>query len=363
MYSVCRKALSEEELDVSSSRVLLLGAAGTGKTSLKCALTNSLLNIRSSLQPDVPLQPVSQEWEKVTPGDEIEEIAAIVHKIQEVCGISSTIIAAVNFLQQVTSVFLSAPQEHNPKKEQMMELEMFSLALMKATKMSQYNIELVKPQPFFHIWDCGGQPMFHDVLPAFLTSRTMLLLLFDASIDFNTRLKVVQYQQAKAKLDKCVEGSYHEHKDKIFLAIQKEIVIIDSTTSGRGIEEDIVYKYIRKFYGFTSKMVVIGTPIILFHNVLQSLVKTSESIITTMWDASPIGVPCNIMHKDIHSAFKLYFESGVVLRFCIKGTQDKVVLDPKWFVECLGKILTFPGSVSRLQSMFRDSTIPEIIGT
>ena len=31
-----------------------------------------------------------------------------------------------------------------------------------------------------HVWDCGGQPVFLDVLPAFLTSRTMFLLFFDA---------------------------------------------------------------------------------------------------------------------------------------------------------------------------------------
>lgn len=328
IYSVCRKAISEQELDFAFSRVLLLGPVYVGKTSLKCTLMNSLLNIRSSLQPDVPLQPVSQEREKVISREEIAEITAIVHKIPEFRGISSAIIAAFNVLQQVKSVFLSAPQKHYPRKEQMMELEMFSLALKKATKLSQYKIELVKPQPFFHIWDCGGQPMFLDILPAFLTSCNMFLL-FDASIDFNTRLKVVQYQQAKAKLDKFLEGTYPEHEDKIFLPIQKEIVIIDSTTSGKGIKEDIVHKYIRKFYRFTNKKLVIGTPI--------------------------------IMHKeDIHSAFKLYFESGVVLCFCIKGIQDKVVLDPKWFVECLGKMFMFPGRVSRLESMFCDSTIPEI---
>ena len=31
-----------------------------------------------------------------------------------------------------------------------------------------------------HVWDCGGQPVFLDVLPAFLTCRTMFLLFFDA---------------------------------------------------------------------------------------------------------------------------------------------------------------------------------------
>ena len=42
-------------------------------------------------------------------------------------------------------------------------------------------------QPFLHIWDCGGQPVFLEILPAFLTPRTMFLLLFDASKDFSKR--------------------------------------------------------------------------------------------------------------------------------------------------------------------------------
>ena len=37
-----------------------------------------------------------------------------------------------------------------------------------------------------HIWDCGGQPIFLDIISAFLTSRTMFLLLFDGSIDLNS---------------------------------------------------------------------------------------------------------------------------------------------------------------------------------
>ena len=32
-----------------------------------------------------------------------------------------------------------------------------------------------------HVWDCGGQPVFLDILSAFITARTMFLLLFDAS--------------------------------------------------------------------------------------------------------------------------------------------------------------------------------------
>ena len=35
-------------------------------------------------------------------------------------------------------------------------------------------------ETFFRVWDCGGQPVFLNLLPAFLTARTLFLLMFDA---------------------------------------------------------------------------------------------------------------------------------------------------------------------------------------
>ena len=37
------------------------------------------------------------------------------------------------------------------------------------------------------IWDCGGQPVFLDILSAFLTKRTMFLLFFDASLPLKSQ--------------------------------------------------------------------------------------------------------------------------------------------------------------------------------
>ena len=42
-----------------------------------------------------------------------------------------------------------------------------------------------------HIWDCGGQPVFLDILSAFLTQRTMFLLLFDASMPSNSKYQEI----------------------------------------------------------------------------------------------------------------------------------------------------------------------------
>ena len=43
------------------------------------------------------------------------------------------------------------------------------------------------PDIMMRIWDCGGQPVFLDILSAFLTSRTMFLLVFDASQPLNNK--------------------------------------------------------------------------------------------------------------------------------------------------------------------------------
>ena len=50
--------------------------------------------------------------------------------------------------------------------------------VLQASKQSQSKTD---QEVLLHLWDCGGQLVFLDVLPAFLSSRTMFLLMFDAS--------------------------------------------------------------------------------------------------------------------------------------------------------------------------------------
>ena len=48
-----------------------------------------------------------------------------------------------------------------------------------------------------HVWDCGGQPVFLDILPAFLISRTMFLLFFDARQNLHEKCKTLSYKEGK----------------------------------------------------------------------------------------------------------------------------------------------------------------------
>ena len=437
IYSAYRRALSQGELAVAYSRIMLIGSAGVGKSSLKRGLMHLPFDARinstiiadvqslrpdiQSIQPNVPsLRPVGLEWAMagdecnkgwrgVTPEDEIEELAqliSIVYKQPEDRGTSLALKAASALFSQVTSITSDALQEIiSSKKKQMVE-EILSPAIKRAREMRHYDIEHTKPHPFFHVWDCGGQPIFLEVLPAFLTSRTMFLLLFDASIDFNTRLKAIQYQQGKkieegevnmttlelmegwmanihghlakyddrgglveyprivavgtrgdkltiteksevkANLVRCLEDTSKSQKDKTFLRLLMDVVIVDNTTSGNGEDEDEAYQYLRKeIYDFTSEKLVVRTPIkwVLFRKVLRSLAEISVNTIT-LREACAIGIACNITPEDVPSVLKFYHELGVILYYSrIKGLQEKVILNPKWFVECLGKVLTLQG--------------------
>ena len=57
--------------------------------------------------------------------------------------------------------------------------------------------ENVHSEVLMHVWDCGGQPVFLDVLPAFLTSRTMFLLFFDARRNLLDKCSSLSYRAGR----------------------------------------------------------------------------------------------------------------------------------------------------------------------
>ena len=59
------------------------------------------------------------------------------------------------------------------------------------------NPSVPESEVLMHVWDCGGQPVFLDVLPAFLTSRTMFLIFFDARSDLLRNCKTLTHKQGR----------------------------------------------------------------------------------------------------------------------------------------------------------------------
>ena len=384
---------------------MLLGPAGVGKSSLKRGLMNLKFNRKttSTIVADVQsVRPVeynwasavrgSEEWKDVTPNDELNELAQLiarVHKTQGSVNMLPSTAAAGTF-----SSLVLFPEMNIEALEEASVTKSISEAISRATRMSHHDVEL---QSFFHIWDCGGQPVFLEVLPAFLTSRTMFLLLFDASKDLNSRWRSVQYQQGRKirgekvnitiieLLQKWMSG-IHAHlarvnekgalleypriiaigsrgdklrtkkKSKVkedlrsklesaaFGEIVKRVCIVDNTTAGKGKKEDEIYKYLRKeIYEFATEKLIVKTPVtwVLFRKVLKVLVRESKKNVVTLEYARAVGVACKINPEDIPAALMFYHELGVVLFYPhIQGLRDKVILSPKWFVDCLGKVLT-----------------------
>ena len=416
--SVYEKALSEGERDVAYSRIMLLGPAGAGKTSLKRGLmnlrfdpkTNSTIvaNVESvsTIRPEYPIRltypmrPVDHqwttaEWRELTRDDELDELSLLLAKIPSRAEMVPSNVAAVNLFTSAQSIAPPVVTEELIEQHKTMSLDtIIEDAITRAISLISKPYVDRKPQPILHVWDCGGQPEFLEVLPAFLTSRTMFLLLFDASEDFNSRWRSVRYHQGRqisgakvnitilellhkwmasihahlAKIRKGVLLDYpriiavgtrgdklssdekneieknlkHTIKNKAFADIFERVCIVDNTTAGMGEEEDEAYKYLRdEIYNFTSKTLVVKTPIkwVLFRKVLQVLVRDSKKNIMTLHEACAIGASCNIDPEDVPKVLMFYHEIGVILFYPhIQGLSKKVILNPKWFVDCVGKI-------------------------
>ena len=401
-----KRALADGEMDVAYSRVMFLGTAGVGKTSFKRSLMKEHwdpLTINSTIISDVQsIRPIGYEWQslgyheneqwrEVTEDDEVQEMAELLVAVHNESGVKEfrSKTKAVTELFPVPPVDTDSSLEDTESIDCLEQVEfVFSKAFNRAQSITKRN---VTPQPFVHIWDCGGQPVFLEILPAFLTSRTMFLLLYDASKSFHEKWKSVQTVQGErkeveevnmttldllhswlsnihihlAKYDK--EGAILDyprvlcigtHGDKLanvndelkshcrgkpFEVLIDDFYIVDNTTAGKGKDEDPNFSKIRrKIYDFTSRKLIVKTPIswVLFRKVIGSIGKN----VISLKKACAIGKACKIPAEVVPSVLLFYHDLGVLLFYPhIKGLQKKVIISSKWFVNALGKVLTLQG--------------------
>ena len=404
-----KKALADGEVDVAYSRVMFLGTAGVGKTSFKRSLMKERWDpstIYSTIVSDVQsIRPIGYEWQslghheneqwrEVTEDDEVQEMAELLVAVHNESGVKKlrSKTKAVTELFPVSPVHTDSSLEDTESTECLEQSHVdsvFSKAVYRAQFITKRNIT---PQPFVHIWDCGGQPVFLEILPAFLTSRTMFLLLYDASKSFHEKWKSVQTVQGERKeveevnmttLDLLhswlsnihihLAAKYDEdgaildyprvlcigtHGDKLayvndelkshcrgkpFEVLIDDFYIVDNTTAGRGKYEDPNFSKIRrKIYDFTSGKLIVKTPIswVLFRKVIGSIGKN----VISLKEARAIGKACKIPAEVVPSVLLFYHDLGVLLFYPhIKGLQEIVIISSKWFVNTLGKVLTLQG--------------------
>ena len=392
-------------------RVMLVGPAGVGKSCFKKGLmglpfdqeSNSTIvaDVHSVTPKEQPFRycdkqrplnhkwfaQAAESWCEVTEDDEMQEIAQLLVLV----GQNDLITGASNQFFNETSTYFESS---------MWIGQILEKAFDRATELNAgVGFTQMKPRPFFHLWDCGGQPVFLELLPIFLTSRTIFLLFFNAAtnltqpwessyrtgkevasqgkvnmstldmmhrwialisshlfvkkkdpgyprvIPIGTRgdkLGELEKQSVLREVEDSIKGKAPLHH------VLKQPVIIDNTTSGTGDKEDPGYKRVREeISDITQSKLIKDTPLswILFRKLFQSKARSQNTDIMSLDDVHVLARLAKVQSHDVEYVLCFYHELGVLLYYPnIKGLEQKVILNPRWFVECLGKILALPGA-------------------
>ncbi|XP_019856048.1 PREDICTED: uncharacterized protein LOC109584675 isoform X1 [Amphimedon queenslandica] len=358
-------------MDVAYSRVLFLGTAGVGMTSFKRSLMKLPWEPDASIgvSDNSQLRQFTHEWHtlkedhlrRASHEDEIKELVGLILAVYE---------------KELDAT--STPSSWNSRSSLPGVMNTVDNIIAEVISCIETITQPEEPQPFLHFWDCCGQPLFLEILPVFLTSRTLFFLIFDAEKD----LKFNQEEVNMTTLDYMLNWmanihghlmSYDEqgdfcsfprmycigtHGDRVkerkseikrelkrhyrrnFRALVEGTVIVDNTTSGKGKDEDSSLQALRDaVIKFTKEKLVLKTPLswILFRKVIQVLSKKYNVI--SLKDACIIGAASKIPPEDVPHALMFYHELGVLLFYPqIDGMKDKVVLNPKYIVDALGEM-------------------------
>ena len=393
-----RRALSKGEVvNVAYSRVLFLGTAGVGKSSFKNSLMKLPWNSKanSTIISDVShVRPFakglySEQWEAVTHEAEIEAMAHLFSAVSKDEKYHSVLIDPTDDVI-AAPITDTATMNLNSVLHQVSKLQVIE---------KSSTVDQLEPHLLMHFWDCGGQPAFLEILPVFLTSRTTFLLHFDASKDLNSKWQSVhhidgtQYDGEEVNMSTltymlnwmaCVHshlmkygadgsipdyprmfcigthgdlltpaekeqvrsGLVSHYKNKEYAKLISDTLIIDNTSSGKGESEDPNIEVVRSaIIDITRNKLIIKTPIswVLFRKVLQAL---EENIISISL-AKEVGAVCKISPEDVPQVLLFYHDLGSVLYYPqLEGLKDKVIVDPKFFIDALGKIFTFQASTT-----------------
>ena len=404
---------------------MFLGTAGVGKTSFKRSLmklpwepntTSTVVSDISSIRPFTHEWHTQDEgqWRTVTHEDEIEELVQLILAVHsksdnKASKSESTSSFHHSFLASIRKCFCSlfkqssgedneafgedneASGEDNEATRRINKIISKAVSLIKTGELPMR----LSPQPYLNFWDCGGQPSFLEILPAFLTSRTLFLLIFDAEKDLNTNWQSVVHIEGR-RIDQeevkvttldymlnwmsnihshlmtydedrgiceyprmycigthgdClteekkseVKSELKEHlKGKAYSNLVEDIAIVDNTSSGGKCRpEDPTLGVLRDaVIDFTENKLILKTPLswVLFRKVFQVLSKEYNVISLDM--AHIIGDASKISKKDIPHVLTFYHGLGVLLFYPqLDGLKDKIIINPKYFVDALGKVL------------------------
>ena len=433
------EALQIGSRKVSYIGVMFMGCGGVGKSSLLLGLKNKplLKEANSTLLANVSTLiewAVAGEtrWEDVTEEEELDEMAHILLEIEDekertrsirsnatdkVPDVSGREIqedekvgeeVSVVLHSRVTNTPITTATTPDPSVEAIKSI--MSKVSLRVTKIkldrSQSKHSSSEPQyehkTWMRVWDCGGQRMFRVITPAFLSSKTLFLLLFDArhrldemcvsssyhngkeiKMEGETPLTNLEFLQQWMALihshvsNKC--GSVREciipvgtHGDAVaneeeceeildaiskgceykgYASMVKNGYIVDNTTAGKGDKEDGKYADIRKQVCFFAKDATITVPTpsswVLFRKVLNELSK--KKAIPSLSEVKEIAKEIYIPESDVSSVLRFYHDRGVFFHYNdISNLKDKVVADPHRLIQIIARLLPLNGFEDKL---------------
>ena len=363
---------------------MILGRAGVGKTSLKRSLMRLKWEQNTKITgiSDIScVRPFANEWYTTKHGQTLKEVTPNDEK-EELLQILSSINSSSASVQSATSLYssINMPKtisEYQDHEDTLINSNRFLSEIENYPKPVDQDS---KCQSFFHMWDCGGQLPFLEILPVFLTSRTMFLLTFDASKSLhdqevanistihhmkNWMINIHGYLMKYTKDGKIFDyprmyciGTHGDHfteedeKQKVIQELRDHYIgqvgdlvegtlVVDNTSSGEN-EDPSISKLRNAIIEFTEKKLVVKTPAswVLFRN--EILKQYDNKNVISIEEAIKVGKYCKISKEDVPKVLLFYHDLGAVLYYHrIPELQNKVIIRPKYFVDTLSKLFTF----------------------
>ena len=394
----------------------MIGPGGVGKTSLLNGLKNKPLPPANSTQLAETSTVRTQNWSRaiekpdspwtdVSEDDETDEIVGLVQLVKNVTSgqtRSSRFVAMTKAVADAAMHIIGGTGSGYQNEV----MQTVNEILCRAVRVENENPGAQAPESevMLHVWDCGGQPVFLDVLPPFLTSRTMFMLMFDASKNLHEKCvaishrdgAVVQLEQyhdtttielllqwmatvhanlakqgtaadakecvpkfprilpigthgdqptVQARKEEILQEISSECEKKAFAYLVRPGIIVDNTTAGGGDNEDPAFKQVRKeAYMFANENLKIPTPVtwVLFRKIFKKL--AAKKPIFPLKEVIEIAKACGVREEAIKSVLKFYHELAVFFHYAhIASLKQYVIANAQWLINHLAKVLAPKG--------------------
>ena len=411
-----QRALAQGVVRSAYARVMFVGPGGVGKSSLLHGLMNKPLPKADSTQlaETITVKPATKKWasagedsksfwREVADNDEIMELVGLVLLVAKVSAGQSDSSRFVSQEVAALNIFSTRSDTIEITSNQQKIQKIINDILTQIVEIAKKNPNAQAPEKevLLLLWDCGGQLVFLDILPAFLTPRTMFFLFYDARRIAGSCIirsfhngKMIDFQEQRAttvemllewmasihamlvpinheeveesvpKFPRIIPIGTHgddlnvnkeevihqlnaECKGKAFIPFLKKSVIVDNTTAGQGENEDPAFRSIRKeVYDFACKDLVVETPVawVLFRKVFQKVTKESNSPIVSYRTVEEIAAACNIPSTAVSTMVRFYHDLAVFFHYNeVPSLQDYVIANPQWLIDQFARIMAPKG--------------------